>query len=133
RCLDDVTDIAANASRSAQPARDRSSPTLAHRAEYAMLRGTIGALGRLEWKTAVSAGARLGLLGYSPVRIRRSVVEQQVAFALPELGPAEVRRISREAYASLGRTTVETALLPTLSRHQVLDLIPEVEGLDMVE
>lgn len=98
-----------------------------------MLRGTIGALGRLEWKTAVSAGARLGLLGYSPVRIRRSVVEQQVAFALPELGPAEVRRISREAYASLGRTTVETALLPTLSRHQVLDLIPEVEGLDMVE
>jgi len=111
----------------------RKRATLAHRAEYAALRGTIGALGALPWDTAVNAGARLGLLGYSPVRIRRDVVTSQVAFAFPDLPRAEVERISREAYASLGRTTVETALLPGLSRQQVLDLVPETHNFECVE
>lgn len=119
-------------SASARSARPQGA-TLAHRAEYALLRGTIAALGSLPWETAARAGARLGLLGYSPVRIRRRVVEEQVAFAFPELPPEEVTRIAREAYASLGRTTVETALLPGLDREQVLALVPEAEGIEEVE
>lgn len=108
-------------------------PTLAHHVEFALLRGTIALLGILPWELAARAGARLGLLGYSPLRIRRRVVEEQVAFAFPELSPREVRRIAREAYASLGRTTVETALLPNLTREQVLNLVAETQGIEEVE
>src|SRR5690606_25722585 len=59
--------------------------------------------------------------------------EEQVAFALPELSPGEVTRIAKEAYASLGRTAVETALLPKLTREEVLALVPETEGLETLE
>lgn len=118
---------------SSRAARLKSGPTMAHRAEYALLRGTIGALGALPWNTAVNAGARLGLLGYSPVRVRRRVVEEQISRAFPELPAEELARISREAYASLGRTSVETALLPGLSRDRVLELIPEVENFESVD
>ncbi|HLV25808.1 MAG TPA: lysophospholipid acyltransferase family protein [Gemmatimonadales bacterium] len=117
-----------------QPAAGKlERPTLSHRLEYGLLRGTVGALGMLPWETAARAGASLGLLGYSPFRIRRSVVTSQVAFAFPDLSHSEVERISREAYRSLGRTTVETALLPGLTRQQILDLVPETHNLESVE
>lgn len=129
-----MTDAGAGTGRSEAPvSRGAGGPTLMHRAEYALLRGTIGALGGLGWNAAAAAGSRLGLLGYSPLGIRRGVVQQQVAFALPELDEAGVRRVSREAYSSLGRTTVETALLPSLTREQVLGLVEEVEGLDLID
>jgi KDO2-lipid IV(A) lauroyltransferase len=44
-----------------------------------------------------------------------------------------VARIARASYASLGRTTIETALLPTYSREQVLSLVQEVTGWNLVE
>jgi KDO2-lipid IV(A) lauroyltransferase len=44
-----------------------------------------------------------------------------------------VQRIARASYASLGRTTIETALLPTYSREQVLGLVERVTGWDLVE
>lgn len=112
------------------PAR---APTAAHRAEFALLRGTIRALAALPWSTAASVGARLGLLGYAPFRVRRRVVERQVAFAFPEKPADEVRRIARAAYESLGRTTIEAALLPRLTRDELLALLPEVEGYEHVE
>jgi lauroyl/myristoyl acyltransferase len=60
-------------------------------------------------RRASSVGASLGMLGYRPLAIRREVVERQVRAAFPELPPEEVRRIARESYANLGRTTAETA------------------------
>jgi KDO2-lipid IV(A) lauroyltransferase len=44
-----------------------------------------------------------------------------------------VARIARASYASLGRTTIETALLPTYSREQILDLVERTEGWEHVE
>ena len=108
-------------------------PSLAHRAEYAALRGAVAVLDRLPWRGALAFGARLGALGYWPLAIRRRVVERQVAAALPELGASEVRRVARGAYEHLGRTAIEVALLPGLGREGVLDLFEGVDGWEHVE
>ena len=108
-------------------------PTLAHRAEYYALRGTVAALARLPWKRASDIGARIGLVGHSPLGVRREVVESQIAASFPELGPDEVRRIARGAYESLGRTSVEASILPTLEPGRVLELFAAAEGWEQVE
>jgi KDO2-lipid IV(A) lauroyltransferase len=56
-----------------------------------------------------------------------------VRAAFPGLGELEVRRIARASYESLGRTTIETALLPAYSREQVLGMFERVDGWDVVE
>lgn len=127
----DANAAPAGATPPARPAR--RAPTLAHRAEYAALRGTIGALSGLSWARASAVGARIGLLGYAPLGIRRAVVERQIADSFPRMPPAEVRAIARGAYESLGRTTVEGAILPTLGPERVLDLVDRVDGWEQVE
>lgn len=108
-------------------------PTLAHRAEFYALRATIAALGSMSWDAASAFGARLGLLGYRPFGIRRAVVEQQIAASFPELDAAGVARIARGAYESLGRTSVETAVLPRAGKERVLELFTRVDGWEAVE
>jgi KDO2-lipid IV(A) lauroyltransferase len=107
--------------------------SLAHRAEYYALRGTVAGLQRLSWERAGALGARIGALGYRPLGIRRRVVERQVAAAFPELGESEVRRIARGTYEHLGRTTIEAALLPALGRERILGLLEGVDGWDLIE
>jgi KDO2-lipid IV(A) lauroyltransferase len=107
--------------------------TLSHYAEYYALRGAVAALDRLSMRRAGRIGEWLGALGYRPFGIRRAVVERQVRAALPALDEAEVRRIAFESYENLGRTAIETALLPTRSREQVLGMFSRVEGWDVVE
>jgi len=110
-----------------------SGATLSHYAQYYGIRGSAAALRRLSFERAGAIGERIGMLGYKPLGIRRAVVERQVAAAFPGLSEQEVARIARASYASLGRTTIETALLPTYSREQVLSLVQEVTGWDLVE
>ncbi len=108
-------------------------PTLAHRGQYYALRATVAALGAMPWDTASNFGARLGLLGYRPFGIRRGVVEEQIARSFPELDVAGVARVARGAYESLGRTTVETAILPSEGKERVLELFTQVDGWEVVE
>jgi Kdo2-lipid IVA lauroyltransferase/acyltransferase len=110
-----------------------SGATLSHYAQYYGIRGSAAALRRLSFERAGAIGERIGMLGYKPLGIRRAVVERQVAAAFPGLSEQEVARIARASYASLGRTTIETALLPTYSREQVLSLVQEVTGWPLVE
>lgn len=110
---------------------DRAS--LAHLAQYHLLRGTVAALGLLRWERAGRLGAAIGALGYRPLGIRRGTVERQIAAALPELDAAAVRRTARAAYAHLGRTAIETALLASLGPSQVLDLFEGADGWEHVE
>ena len=107
--------------------------SLAHTAEYAALRATVASLTALPWRRAGRLGAWIGRLGYFPLRIRREVVEAHVAMAFPDIGRDEVTRIAKAAYAHLGQTVIETALLPSLRREQILDLVEEVVGWDVVE
>jgi KDO2-lipid IV(A) lauroyltransferase len=108
-------------------------PTLAQRFEYYSLRGLIRALGTLEWETACRIGARLGAAGYSPFRIRRKVAERQIAGAFPEKTAEEVQRIARASFEHLGRTAIETALLPGLGDGGVLGMVERVDGWENVE
>jgi KDO2-lipid IV(A) lauroyltransferase len=107
--------------------------TLAHRAEYAALRGAVAAMERLSFSAAGAFGERVGRLGFAPLGIRRAVVEKQIAAAFPEKDAAEVERIARACYGHLGRTSIETAVLPSYSREQIIDLFEEVNGWSIVE
>src|SRR5688572_17927593 len=108
--------------------RTTRRPTLAHRAEYYSLRAMLAGLERLPWETACSIGERLGRLGYRPFGVRKDVVERQIAAAFPELDHDGVQGIARGAYSHLGRTAVEAALLPSLGKNAVLDLVEIADG-----
>jgi KDO2-lipid IV(A) lauroyltransferase len=114
------------------PPADRA-PTLAHRLEFAALRAAVGGLGALSWERATAVGARLGRAGYAPLGIRRGVVERQIAAAFPEFDEARVREVARASYESLGRTTIEAALVPRLGREGVLSLFARVDGWELLE
>jgi Kdo2-lipid IVA lauroyltransferase/acyltransferase len=107
--------------------------TSAHRAEYAALRAASGALRGLGIRGASAVGARIGGLGFAPFKIRRGVAEEQIAKAFPELGADRVSAIARDSYENLGRTAMETMLLASRSREDVLALFGEVEGWHFVE
>jgi len=115
------------------PQRVPPRPTVAHRAEYAALRGAIAAFRRIGFNAASNLGARIGTLGYRPFGIRRNVVRRHVAAAFPSLHEDEVTRIARESYEHLGRTSVETAVLPSFDRTRIFGLFEEVAGWSIVE
>jgi KDO2-lipid IV(A) lauroyltransferase len=105
----------------------------AHRTQYAAVRGLVRALRAVPLPWARRLGSWLGVLVYSSLGIRRRVVVRQIAAAFPHLDRAGVRRVARGAYAHFGGMLVETALLPSLGRDGILDLVESEEGLDRVE
>jgi len=60
-------------------------------------------------------------------------VERQIAAAFPELSEQEVNELARKAYAHLGRSSIETALLPSIGQKGVLEMVESVEGFELVE
>jgi Kdo2-lipid IVA lauroyltransferase/acyltransferase len=108
-------------------------PTFTHRAEYAALRGAVAAMERLSFRRAGVLGERIGRLGYWPLGIRRGVVERQLSAALPERSPEDIERIARETYAQLGRTSVETAILPAYNAAEIVGLFEDVQGWSIIE
>ncbi|MGZ8377386.1 MAG: lysophospholipid acyltransferase family protein [Gemmatirosa sp.] len=130
-----MTEPVAPAPPAAEPATPSAprAPTLAHRMEYAALRGAIGGLGALPWERATAVGSWLGRIGYAPAGIRRGVTERQIAAAFPEYDAARVSEIARASYESLGRTTIEAALVPRLGRAGLLALFERVEGWELLE
>lgn len=108
-------------------------PTFAHRAEYAALRGAVAAMERLSFRRAGGVGERIGRFGYAPLGIRRRVVEKQLRSAFPNKSETEIEQIARACYGHLGRTSIETAVLPSYSREQIIDLFEEVNGWSIVE
>ncbi len=110
-----------------------SGPTLIHRAEYLALRGAVAAVERMGFRRAGSFGDRVGRLGYRPLGIRREVVERQLAASFPEMPPRDVQRIALAAYGHLGRASIETAILPSYTAREIIDLFEKVEGWNIVE
>ncbi|MEO7218191.1 MAG: lysophospholipid acyltransferase family protein [Gemmatimonadaceae bacterium] len=107
--------------------------TASHRVEYYSLRAVVATLHALPWSFARAFGSRLGAIGYWPLGIRRRVVERQIAAAFPELPATEVASLARRAYAHLGRSSIETALLPGRGHRGVLDMVESVEGFELIE
>lgn len=125
---EEVTSVALDAPESAP-----KKPSFAHRAEYAALRGAVAAFERFGFDRAGKIGEKIGQLGYAPIGIRREVVERQLTAVFPEKSRDEVERIAQAAYGHLGRTTIETAVLPSYSAAQIVDLFETVDGWEMVE
>jgi KDO2-lipid IV(A) lauroyltransferase len=98
-----------------------------------MLRGAVAAMERLSFTGAGVVGERIGRLGYAPLNIRREVVERQLAAVFPEKPRDEIERIALAAYGHLGRTSIETAVLPSYTAAQIIDLFEVVEGWSIVE
>jgi KDO2-lipid IV(A) lauroyltransferase len=111
----------------------RAAPTASHRAQYAALRTAVTALDMLGLHRGSAIGARIGAIGYSPLGIRRAVVERQIAAAFPEWDGDKVRQVARASYESLGRTTIEAALVSSYSDGQILDLFERVDDWPVVE
>lgn len=108
-------------------------PTFAHRAEYAALRGAVAAMERLSFRRAGAIGERIARLGYWPLGIRRAVVERQLTAAFPERDSADIERIARATYEHLGRTSIETAILPAYDAAEIIDMFEDVQGWSIVE
>jgi Kdo2-lipid IVA lauroyltransferase/acyltransferase len=109
------------------------TPKLRHRAEHAALAGLVALLRMVPFEAAARFGAWVGGLGYRPFGIRRRVVERQIAAAFPELPESEVQRLSLGAYRNLGRTTLETALLPALSPERRLALMGDASDWKVID
>jgi KDO2-lipid IV(A) lauroyltransferase len=107
--------------------------TLSHYLELYALRGAVAILRKLSFRRAGDVGEWIGGLGYRPFGIRRAVVERQVRAAFPGLAEPEVLRIASESYGNLGRTSIETAVLPKYSREEILALFGTIEGWEVVE
>jgi KDO2-lipid IV(A) lauroyltransferase len=112
-----------------------AAPTVSfsHRIEYAATRVLVAILGVFGWRLAGMIGGKLARLAYWPFGIRRGVVERQIAAAFPEFSPSRVREVARRSYDSLGRTSVETAVLPGLSQGDRLAMFERVEGWETLE
>ncbi|MDQ2666167.1 MAG: lysophospholipid acyltransferase family protein [Gemmatimonadota bacterium] len=107
--------------------------TFSHYAEYYGLRGAVSALRRVSLRRAGNIGQWIGRLGYRPLAVRRDVVERQVRAAFPGLSEPDVVQIAIASYEHLGRTTIETAIMPECSREEVLGMFERIEGWDVVE
>jgi len=97
------------------------------------MRATLKALGALSWDRAAAIGENLGQLGYRPLGIRKRVVERQIAAAFPELSAAAVKELARQSYRHLGRSSIETALLASIGKAGLVDLVETLEGWEIVE
>jgi KDO2-lipid IV(A) lauroyltransferase len=86
-------------------------------------------LGWFPFRFGSQVGAWIGVLGYR-LGIRARVTETQIAFAFPEKSGDEVKRLARESYENLGRTSLEAALMERRSPQDLLDLFEQVENFD---
>ena len=80
--------------------------SLRHRLEYVAFRFLRAVLGALPEGLALRGAAILGWLAGSVLRIRRSVVDEQLAFVFPDRDRAWRTRVARASYAHLGREAV---------------------------
>ena len=113
--------------------RRQRPPTFQHRVELNSIRAMFAALQGVDWNTACAVGERIGEMGYWPLRIRREVVEKQIAAAFPEKSEDEVLKIARASYRHLGRNAVEAGLISRKGRDEILAMVERVDGWEHVE
>ena len=106
-------------------------PGLRHRIEFVGYRALAGAVEVLPEGWALHMGSLLGWLAGVVLRIRRSVVDSNLARAFPDRSASWRRRIAVESYRHLGREAVMTLRLGRASVPQVLART-EMPGIDSV-
>jgi KDO2-lipid IV(A) lauroyltransferase len=108
----------------------KSEPVpLRHRSTYALYRLLRSVLSALPLAVAVGLGGFLGWTTGAVFRLRRGVVEENLARAFPNESKAWRRRVAVDSYRHLGREAVMTIRLGDATPEDVRAMI-EIEGLD---
>lgn len=115
----------------ALPREDAPVP-LRHRVEYLAFRLLRGTLQLLPEGVALGLGSALGWLAGSVLRIRRGVVDENLARAFPERDGAWRRRVAAASYRHLGRESVAIFRLAGTTPEAVR-AATRVEGLPELE
>lgn len=99
-----------------------------HSIEHGAVRVAMALAGRLPVRVAHGVGAVLGTVAFDLLRLRRDVSMDNVmrALSLPE---RDATPIARRAYQNLGRSLMEFAAFPQLTRAEVRDRVT-FEGLE---
>jgi Kdo2-lipid IVA lauroyltransferase/acyltransferase len=93
---------------------------IGHRAEYAFFRFVQGMVTVLPEPVATVLGAALGWSAGVVFRLRRAVVDEQLAWAFPRRDRSWRDRVARESYMHLGREAVAMLRMGRMTREQVL-------------
>lgn len=109
------------------------TPTLSHRLEYWGTRVVVAGLRLMGWRAASWVGGQLARFAYKPLGIRAGVVERQIAAAFPDRSREDVLALARASYESLGRTSIETAIMPGTTKEDILARTEYVEGWEYIE
>lgn len=112
--------------------REQAAVPLSHRLEYAGFRLFRGLLRVLPLGAALAVGSLLGWLAGSVLRVRRDVVDANLARAFPDAAPAWRRRVAVASYRHLGRESVMTFLLAGASPERIRALT-STEGFEGLE
>ena len=96
------------------------------RAETLLVRALLGLFGALSPEAASNLGGGV-MRAVGPLLPSNKVVVNNLRQALPELSPAECRRIGRDAWENLGRVLAELVHLPA-----ILNLTERGPGLEVV-
>jgi len=106
--------------------------TLRDRTEYGFFRVARSLLGVLPERVAIAVGGALGWCAGSVFRVRRRVVDENLARAFPDRDEVWRRRVATASYRHLGREAVATF---RFSRESAEDVVArtEVVGFDRLE
>lgn len=107
----------------------RRPATWRHWIEYLPARALVGLLARLPAAWADAAAGLLGRFVFRVLRIRRGVVESQIAAAYPEASRDWVRRTARDSYVHFTREIVAVAAFAR-TWPEGLRAATEVQGVD---
>ncbi len=91
--------------------------------EYKALLAVVRIVHSLSPQDAVKLGRRLGDFAHYFIPIRKSVVYENLANALPEKSSKERKRIARLTFQSFGQTFIEFLRNPVRSREETLERV----------
>jgi KDO2-lipid IV(A) lauroyltransferase len=74
-----------------------------------LLIGILRATAALPWRVAIKLYKGIGLVLFPLLRSRRQLIERNISLRFPELGPIEVRNLSRQHFKDLAACLAETA------------------------
>lgn len=114
------------------PGRAVTSPTFRHRVEFALYRTLRGLVSIVPDRLALAMGDWLGWTAGVLLRVRRDVVEENLARAFPEESPSWRRRVARACYRHVGREGVATFMLANASPGRIREMT-EIENLGELE
>ena len=114
------------------PRVNQTPITLAHKAEYGVMRVVLGVLRWLPRRISRLVGSALGMVTYYAARRLRSVGQQNLQLAFPQTALTERRRVLQAEYRQLGHHLAEFARMPRYDRRTLEGMI-DYQGLEHFE